>query len=159
MHRRIRSTPLSFLLVGLLTTLFVPLSAQEAPAREGEGKAKTCTAKLAAGLPQTQPGCFIDERVTGTSGTLTYNCDGGRATADLGRGAFSGTVKAGNVDVALRTQYKFSDGCIWISKQRMTGTIGSGSLSYSYEEAPAAGQRGCATACTASASVEVTPSP
>ena len=138
------------------------LSVARKPARHVTGNAlaadngPACTSTLMVQPPRLRSSCVIDERVTSQPGTLTYSCNGnGVATADFGASRFQGTVQGGSVDLTLITQFTFSDHCNWQSLQHIRGTLAGGQLTYTYEEAPIPGQRGCAPACTTSTSVTV----
>jgi polyprenyl P-hydroxybenzoate/phenylacrylic acid decarboxylase-like protein len=61
----------------------------------------------------------------------------------------------GVLDVRLTTTFRYTDGCDWVSTQRITGDPRAPTLQYDYQEAIAPGQRGCATACGATATVSV----
>lgn len=112
-----------------------------------------CTAQLVVAQTQHNPGCFIDERVTGAPGTLQYACDGGAATATFRNGTFSGTVSAdGALSLSLTTRFRFSDGCRWQSEQRIEGSLSGGQ--FRYAERPVSGAH-CAPSCAASGTVEV----
>jgi hypothetical protein len=109
-----------------------------------------CTARVVVRQTEGASGCFIDERVTQAPGVLRYPCAGGPATATFGANVFAGTVGPdGAVNLALRTTFHFSDGCDWQSAQSITGALASRHLTFSYQESPVAGQRGCARPCRA----------
>lgn len=112
-----------------------------------------CTAQLVVAQTDRSAGCFIDERVTGSPGTLQFPCDGGTARASFRNGTFTGTVGAdGAVSLALTTSFRFSDGCRWQSEQRIEGSLSGGQ--FRYAERPVSG-RSCAPPCSASGTVEV----
>ena len=116
----------------------------------------TCGATLRVYDVRVRAGCTIDERVTGAPGILSYPCGGGPATATFGASVFTGAVSAaGDVDLSIRTGFDFTDGCHWETKQYLRGNVNSGALAYEYREEPDDGQRGCAGACIANASVTV----
>lgn len=117
--------------------------------------APACSATLVVQAPRIRSSCTIDERVTRAPGILTYACSGGGAIADFGASRFQGTVQGGVVELTLITQFEFTDHCHWQSLQRIRGTLATGLLVYTYEEAPVPGQRGCAQACTTSTPVQV----
>jgi hypothetical protein len=100
-------------------------------------------------------GCFIDERVTRSVGVLRYPCAGGAATAAFATATFAGTVTDNVASLTLTTRFHFSDGCDWQSTQHLQGPLASGQLAYTYTEAPVAGQRGCASACRATTTVDL----
>ncbi len=108
-----------------------------------------------AQLAMSHDTCWVDEKVTGASGTLTFPCSGGTAEARFSSIVFTGQMSDGQVELLLATQFKYSDGCRWESRQRLAGVLESGALLYEYSEAPAAGQQGCVYGCTAAAKVEL----
>ena len=104
-------------------------------------------------------GCIIDLRV-GHDATLGFPCEGGAASATFPSGTFTGTVSGGAVNLALATRFEPGDGCVWVTHQTITGSLGSGMLAYSYTEAPAPGETGCLPPCPVSRAVIATqPSP
>lgn len=134
------------------------LAAEPVPTRRPMRRAPEplCTARLVVRQTDGASGCFIDERVTGAPGELRYPCGGGPATATFRNGRFAGRVEAdGTVSLALATSFPFSDGCRWRSAQAIDGRLASGRLAFRYTEAPAPGQRGCASPCRATGEVEV----
>ncbi|MFO0672603.1 MAG: hypothetical protein U0235_23820 [Polyangiaceae bacterium] len=116
-----------------------------------------CTKTVVVDSFAKRPGCFVDTVFTdGQRGKLTMPCDGdGPATLSFGAKSFSGAVIGGKVDVCTGTEYPFADGCTWLSAQRVSGSVASGSFKFAYGEAPRAGQHDCASACTATAMVRV----
>lgn len=103
---------------------------------------------------QVRAGCSIDERVTRAPGRLSYPCGGGPAEAWFADSRFAGVVDAsGNVMLEIQTGFDFSDGCHWTTKQQISGNLSQGALGYEYREEPDRGQRGCAAACLATATV------
>lgn len=125
------------------------------PGAPPPGEGATCTALLQVRRTHGAAGCVIDERVTRAPGLLAFPCEGGAATADFGGSHFSGTVLNGEVDVTLRTQFHFTDGCDWESEQRIQGNLSAPSLAFTYREAPLPGQSRCANACRAFGMVSV----
>jgi hypothetical protein len=130
---------------------------QARPARpDRTGAERMCEKQLVVTRTEGAEGCFIDERVTQTSGVLRYACDGnGDAQADFAGGSFVGSIASGRVNLVLHTQFDFSDGCAWMTDQRLRGSVASGELDYSYNEAARPGQRGCAPPCAAHARARV----
>lgn len=118
-----------------------------------------CRATLIAGpVTPTLPTCFVDEVVSHNNpGSLVYRCRGGEASATFGAHTFTGSYMGGTLDVRLTTTFHFSDGCDWVSTQRIFGDPHAPTLQYDYQEAIAPGQRGCANACGATATVSVRP--
>ncbi len=118
---------------------------------------RDCRATLSVPHTRGASGCWLDEQVTRNPGLLTYPCDGGPAVARFGGARFTGTVSAsGDVDLRLRTQFHYGDGCDWSTVQRIRGRLSNRQLSYAYSEAPLPGQQRCARACRATAVVGVT---
>jgi hypothetical protein len=117
--------------------------------------AGACSARLRVGAVTPSPGCWVDEKVSQRTGTLSYACGGGAASTQLGV-EFAGMVSASEqVEIAATTTFQWSDGCTWQSEQHITGRLASGSLRYAYREAPIAGQNCMPAHCTASAKVTV----
>ncbi len=118
-----------------------------------------CRATLSAGVVSPdRGGCFVDEVVSRNNpGTLVYACRGGEATATFGAYRFQGSYMGGQLDVRLTTMFRFSDGCNWVSTQRIYGDPRAPTMRYTYQEAIAPGQRGCAAACSATATITVRP--
>jgi hypothetical protein len=118
---------------------------------------KPCTATLVASAATVTAGCWVDEKVSNQTTTLTYTCGGGPAVAPFGAD-FVGTVSAdGRVEIGATTSFHWGDGCEWQSHQRIRGTLSSGSLLYTYSERPVSGTRCQPAHCTASAKVAVQP--
>lgn len=114
-----------------------------------------CSETLSVKQTSEPLGCWIDERVTESPGRLVFPCDGGPATATFGESQFGGVVDGGAVAVALKTRFKWSDGCVWESTQEITGKLAEQKLAFSYREAPLAGQKGCDPACAAEGAVDL----
>jgi hypothetical protein len=99
--------------------------------------------------------CFLDLALaTGADGALTVFCRGGYSSADFGKGLFEGNFTGGFVEVCRGTTFKYNDGCTWVSAQRISGTLASGTLTFEYGEAPITGSP-CASACTATGVIVV----
>lgn len=94
--------------------------------------------------------CFVDVPFKdGDQGQLNFACGQGPATLDFPGGSFVGTSDSCNVNLTRITQYPFSDGCIWETKQTVVGKL-DGQLVYKYTEKPVKGSN-CAMACTVDA--------
>jgi hypothetical protein len=106
---------------------------------------------LVTTLNRSNPVCFVDAVVgVGQTGTLSYPCVGdGPATISFGTRSFTGADIGNVVDVCTGTEFPWSDGCMWTSAQRVTGALDSGTLTFTYGEAPKAGQTGCTWSCSA----------
>ena len=116
------------------------------------GAERICQKRLVVVRTEGAEGCFIDERVTQTLGTLRYPCDGnGWAKAAFGQAMFIGRLDGGNLDLVLNTEFDYSDGCQWTTDQRLRGALSSPGLDDSYAERPRAGQQHCANSCRARA--------
>jgi len=138
----------------VVTTAVAPPAA--GPVSDTTHPGSRCESQLSVGPVQTRPGCQIDERVSQQTTTLSHPCSGdGPASAAFADAVFEGGVNGGELDIAIETVFDFSDGCRWRTKQRIQGPLGAGALSYSYEEQPEPGQRGCAEGCVASATAQV----
>lgn len=129
-----------------------PLSVAAPPSDHGE----QCSVLLAVKpIVMDSSTCFIDARVRDKVGELVFPCAGGAAEARFSGARFQGSVSRGMVDVSLSTSFDFEDGCRWVSQQHLSGPASGPELEYTYTEAPAPGQRGCASACAAQARVTV----
>jgi hypothetical protein len=81
-------------------------------------------------------------------------------TLSFGGKTFTGASTSGVVDACTGTQFPWNDGCDWTSAQRVTGSLASGTLRFTYGEAPKPGQnKSCAPSCTATGSVRVDAAP
>jgi hypothetical protein len=116
-----------------------------------------CQRTVRLSAVSTRPTCYVDTVAhAGDTGTLTFPCEGdGEATLTFGNRAFAGASVGGTINVCTGTEYPWSDGCKWTSAQRVTGTIASGTLRFTYGEAPKAGEHDCWSACDATATVRV----
>ncbi|HSO31453.1 MAG TPA: hypothetical protein VLT33_03025 [Labilithrix sp.] len=116
-----------------------------------------CQRTVTLSAVSTRPSCYVDTVAhAGDTGTLTYPCEGdGEATLTFGNRAFAGASVGGKINVCTGTEYPWSDGCKWTSAQRVTGTVASGSLRFTYGEAPKVGEHDCWSACDATATVRV----
>lgn len=128
-----------------------------APPKGGTGHGPKCQRSVVLTRVSTRPSCFVDTVAkAGDTGTLTFPCDGdGEATLTFGARSFAGAAVGGKVNVCTGTEYPWNDGCTWTSAQRVTGSIASGTLTFTYGEAPRPGQESCARACEATGTVRV----
>jgi len=131
-----------------LLSLMLPVSASSVAPTTPK-----CPTRLTVKSTNKPGSCFIDERVTNRQGVLQYQCGDGPASATFGSDRFEGAVKDGQLSIELKTEFPFSDHCKWQSTQRIEGTMQPGGLVFTYTEAPLPGQKGCASACTASGAV------
>jgi hypothetical protein len=98
------------------------------------------------------PSCFVDSPlVNGTSGALNFACGDGPAKLTFPSYVFTGTSSACTLDLLLKTQFVYTDGCTWQTTQTIVGPM-NGGLTYSYAEAPISGT-GCASPCTVTATL------
>jgi len=129
------------------------------PVKAVANNGPTCTRTVLFQKIEKSPGCYVDTAgKQGDKGTLTFPCNGdGRATLRFGKKAFVGAINGGKVDVCTGTEYTYPpyDSCKWTSAQRVSGSLGSGTLHFSYGEAPKAGQENCAASCGALATIKV----
>jgi hypothetical protein len=123
----------------------------------GPGDGTVCRHTLTVtDLTRSSPTCFVDTGfVLGATGTLQTPCTGsGPATVTLGGHVFSGVFVEGSVDVCAGTTFVWDDGCTWTSAQHLFGDPASGTLAFTYAEAPQSGGV-CASPCTAQATFRV----
>jgi len=117
-----------------------------------------CGSSLFAGsITPSSSTCFLDLAVKeGENGALTVFCKGGYATAIFSKGPFEGSYDAVSdfVDVCFGTTFTYSDGCTWGSAQRISGTLGTRKLAFTYSESVISGT-GCASPCSASGEIDV----
>lgn len=127
------------------------------PPKGGAGSGPKCKRRVVINAITTRLSCFVDTVAKdGQEGTLTFPCSGdGEATLTFGTRSFSGSEVGGQINVCTGTEYPFGDGCTWTSAQRVTGSIASGTLRFTYGEAPRPGQHNCASACEAHGTVRI----
>jgi hypothetical protein len=129
------------------------------PPRAVVTKGPSCQRKVVFEAIEKSVGCYVDTAAKqGDEGTLTFPCNGdGQATLRFGRKSFVGAVVDGKLDVCTGTEYTYPpiDSCKWTSAQRISGSIGSGQLSFTYGEAPKPNQVNCAMSCGARATIKV----
>ena len=121
-------------------------------------KGKLCKRTVTVTSMDAPASCFVDTVMKmGQTGTLSFPCEGdGEARLTFGKKSFAGASIGGRLEMCAGTEYPFSDGCRWTSAQRVTGRVAMQSLSFSYGEAPKAGQhKSCASACSATGTVRV----
>lgn len=99
------------------------------------------------------PSCFIDTPVVGGAIGIG-SCTGGGARIEFGDVVFVGGFDGDRIDVCSATTFDWSDGCRWGSAQRIVGSVKSGTLSFTYNEAPLPGETGCVVPCSANAVIE-----
>lgn len=114
----------------------------------------TATVRFPA-LALSEPRCFVDTRVDeGEEGVLRWDCMGGGAELVFANGTrFGGSVVGDRLEVCATSSYDHS--CHWDAVQRIAGTIGSGTLAYTYEETTPGGFCADATACGATGDVPI----
>jgi hypothetical protein len=143
---------------GPAEVVIAPPSPPVGSAAPDPSPSRTCHATLVVReVAPDHATCFVDAKVAGHPGDLSYACNGGPAEARFPGAVFRGTVVDGDLDVSLSTQFDWNDGCKWRSEQHLRGAVapGKGSLEYTYTEAPLDGQEDCSSSCTARAQVEV----
>ncbi len=108
-------------------------------------------------LARSSPSCFTDTVIEdGQRGTLSFPCQGdGPVSVRFGGAVFTGSQVGGKLEACDGTEFPWSDGCSWTSAQRVAGHVGDRVLSFTYGEAPKAGQHSCASACSATGTVAV----
>lgn len=129
------------------------------PAFEPRGERSKENAVLSATAPDCRktlsfealtvtPGCWVDEKVSHRSAVLEYPCASGDAKADFGA-PFVGSVDGSKVTLDATTTFAWGDGCEWQSRQRIVGSLASGTVEYSYEESPTRGTHCASSHCKA----------
>jgi hypothetical protein len=100
-----------------------------------------CAKMLAVTFTQQSAGtCVYNTTVVESSpAKLDYMCTGGPATVTFGEQKFSGSitnddVSLTNVDLYTFTNEKYKVTCAYRSTQTITGSLSSGTLTYSYTE-------------------------
>ncbi len=101
-------------------------------------------------------GCYVDAVVSsGQAGTLEFPCGSGAIEIKFGNNTFFGRVSGCQVEASHHTEFFWpSDKCMWESSQRITGSLTSDALKYTYTEQPKAGQSGCLWSCSAEATIK-----
>ena len=119
----------------------------------GAGGGPTCERRLRVLSLTVQPGCWVDVSISvGQVGTLSLAPRGRVGSVAFGAMAFRGVVlPGGGIELCAGTQFDWSDGCRWTSAQYVTGRLADPRVTFTYAEAPAPGQAGCAPSCSASA--------
>jgi hypothetical protein len=103
----------------------------------------------------SSPTCTVDLVVKeGDTGTMMKCSDG--AYVEFGDKRFGGTFDGIIVDACTRTEFPFSDGCTWETRQRIVGRADT-TMRFSYREHAVAGIGCSPAACTASADIVVVP--
>jgi len=75
-----------------------------------------------------------------------YPCSGdGPAKVTFGAASFDGADEGGKVTACTGTQFDWADGCTWTSAQTVTGSVASGTLRFTYGEAPKSRASTCAS--------------
>ena len=139
---------------GSLGVLIAGLAALATGSADAALVEKRCPVSLEVTSVATGGGCWIDAPPKGATASAAFLCGGGPIAFTLGKHGFSGTVEGGMLNATATSTFEFSDGCSWVTTQRVSGSLASGKLAYGYSERVAKG-RGCASACTASGIVAV----
>lgn len=147
--------------IGLALTLTAPAAAdapsvpaRDEPQTQARGEPQ-CTVKLELTKVKTRPGCFVDTPKRGSTGKATFRCRGGETHVVLGRHTFDGTVEGGELEALATSEFEFSDGCVWKTRQEVSGRLTDGELAYHYTERVVSSDGSCASPCTASGTVAV----
>jgi hypothetical protein len=135
-----------------LSLLGVVAIAPPTLAAQGEPQ---CTVKLELTKLRTRAGCWIDAPKRGATGVARFTCRGGATKVTLGPHTFTGTVKKGVLSTQATSEFEFSDGCVWRTRQSVEGKLGSGSLTYTYSERVVKSDGSCASPCAARGTVDV----
>lgn len=99
---------------------------------------KTCERSIDVGaLTISNETCYVNEHVSNRSGTLSFPCEGGKASVNFNGKKFSGTIKGDAVFLELVEPFVFNS-CQWESTETIDGDLASGTLSYAYKERPLA---------------------
>jgi hypothetical protein len=112
---------------------------------------------LVTGSVPSSPGCVDFPVQAGSTGAIEYPCGGGSVTATLGEVAFTGGVQNGQVSLGgtvVISADRSPDGCVWETKHQISGSVGSGTLTYSYSEMWITGTE-CWSPCTETGTVEI----
>jgi hypothetical protein len=120
-------------------------------------RARVCNVRLVAGKIRTRESCFLDERISRGPATLTVPCEGADGPAEVAfeEQRFVGQVKDGVVSLDTHAELDWNvDGCHWENDQHIEGTVGAGTLRWTYTEAPTRGVN-CAGTCKGSADIKV----
>lgn len=140
--------------------------AATAPAPKEEPTSSSCVAQLSliGRIDKSAPGCFLDERISSTTGLLHYPCSGdGLVDAEFGEHRYKGRLTAGALELELTTELDWDDGCRWGTRAVINGTLASNGallfqpLAWHYRDRVLEGTR-CSRTCTARAALEVTSS-
>jgi hypothetical protein len=117
-----------------------------------------CAPKLlVTGSVPSSPSCVDFPVEPGSFGGIQYPCGGGPVTAQLGSVMFTGSVSGGTVSLTgteIIGRDRSPDGCVWQMTHHITGSVGSGSLDYAYEEIFVEGEA-CWFPCTETGTVEI----
>jgi hypothetical protein len=118
----------------------------------------SCSPKLlVTGSVPSSPSCVDFPVAAGSTGGIQYPCGGGAVTAQLGSVTFTGSVQDGAVElggIEIIDAERSPDDCVWQTNHRITGSVGSGALSYEYTEMPIEGES-CWFPCTESGTVSI----
>lgn len=152
----IRRAPGALSLAALMLTGAAGPASADAPRGEPliQGEPQ-CTVELELTQVKTRVGCFVDTPKRGSAGKATFRCRGGKTHVVLGRHAFDGTVARGQLEALATSEFEFSDGCVWKTRQEVSGRLADGKLTYRYSERVVSSDGSCATPCTASGTVAV----
>lgn len=112
---------------------------------------------LVTGSVPSSPDCVDFPVTAGSLGGIQYPCGGGSVTAQLGSISFSGSVQGAEVSLdgtEIIGRDRSPDGCVWQTSHHISGSVGSGKLTYSYSEIFIEGFD-CWNPCTEFGTVEI----
>ncbi|MCA9625479.1 MAG: putative metal-binding motif-containing protein, partial [Myxococcales bacterium] len=111
---------------------------------------------LVTGSTPSNPNCVDFPVEAGSTGTITYPCQGGPVSATLGSVTFSGSVTNGNVSLSGTVQFVGPDGCFWQADHFINGSIPAGTVQYFYQETLLTTPPGnCWSPCTETGTVKI----
>jgi hypothetical protein len=102
--------------------------------------------------------CAIWNNLSSLTGQVTIVRTGASLMLEFAGGiTFSGTVSGSTVSLTHAQTHTFSDGCLWLASETLTGTLDpttcAMSVSYAYVESVSMSNGACATPCSASSTV------
>jgi hypothetical protein len=103
--------------------------------------------------------CAIWNNLSSLMGQVNITRTGSTLTLDFSAGVtFTGTVTGNNVSLTHAQTHTFTDGCLWLATETLTGTLDptscAMSVSYAYVESVQTSNGACATPCSASSTVK-----
>ncbi len=104
----------------------------------------------------SSPSCVVDTQIKDGDVGKLMNCPGGSSYVQFADAMFGGTFDGVNVNVCMKTEYPFSDGCTWQTMQRISGRSDT-AMHFSYSERAITGHNCSPAPCRANAEIYVTP--